>query len=217
MLGWVWVGLAGALGVLAAAWVRTRRYRRDDDEVQRTLSPWWVPLVAVLAAVVAGPFLGDLPGVVLATSVLALVWGVVLAVVDLEVLRLPDALVLPAYPVVAVLLGLAALATGDGSALLRAVACAGAAVVLFLVLALVAPSADGLGLGDVKLAGVLGALLGWFGWYEAVMGLLTGFVIGAAASLVLLLLRRVGRGGSIPFGPAMLAGAYLWCVLSPVV
>ena len=66
------------------------------------------------------------------------------------------------------------------------------------------------------LAVVLGALLGWFGWYEALMGLLTGFVLGALVSIVLLALRRVGRGGSIPLGPAMLVGAYLWCVLAPL-
>jgi len=114
-----------------------------------------------------------------------------------------------------VLLTACALVTGDGSALLRAAACAGAGVTFFLVAALVAPTADGLGLGDVKLAGVLGALLGWFGWYQAFLGLLSGFAIGAVVSLLLLVLRRVQRGGSIPLGPAMLAGAYLWCLLSP--
>jgi leader peptidase (prepilin peptidase)/N-methyltransferase len=217
MLSWGWVLLAGVLGVLVARWLGSRRYRRDDDEVRRTLSPWSVPVVSVLASVAAGPFLGGLPAVVLTTYVLALVWAVVLAVVDLEVRRLPDLLVLPAYPVAAVLLTLCALVTGDGSALLRAAACAGAGVAFFLVAALVSPVADGLGLGDVKLAGVLGALLGWFGWYEALMGLLTGFVIGALVVLLLLVLRRVGRGGSIPLGPAMLAGAYLWCVLAPLV
>jgi leader peptidase (prepilin peptidase)/N-methyltransferase len=148
--------------------------------------------------------------------VLALVWAVVLALVDLEVKRLPDALVLPAYPVVAVLLALCSAVTGDGSALLRAATCAGAAVACFLLAALASPVADGLGLGDVKLAGVLGALLGWLGWYEALMGLLTGFVIGALLAMVLLVLRRVRRSGSIPLGPAMLAGAYVWFVLSPL-
>ena len=216
MLEWVWLVLVAALAVPAAHWLRTRRYRRADDEVERTLSPWWVPVVSVLAALAAAPFLTGLPAVVLATYALALVWAVVLALVDLEVKRLPDALVLPAYPVTAVLLAACSVVTGDGSALLRAAACAGAGVTFFLVVALASPVTDGLGLGDVKLAGVLAALLGWLGWYEALMGLLTGFVIGGLVAMLLLVLRRVRRGGSVPLGPALLAGAYLWFVLSPL-
>jgi leader peptidase (prepilin peptidase)/N-methyltransferase len=216
MLEWVWLALTAALGGLAARWLRTRRYRRADDEVERTLSPWWVPVVSVLAGLAAAPFLTGLPAVVLATYVLALVWAVVLALVDLEVKRLPDALVLPAYPVTVALLAACSAVTGDGWALLRAAACAGAGVTFFLVTALASPVADGLGLGDVKLAGVLGALLGWLGWFEALMGLLTGFVIGGLVAMLLLVLRRVHRGGSVPLGPALLAGAYLWFVLSPL-
>jgi leader peptidase (prepilin peptidase)/N-methyltransferase len=136
--------------------------------------------------------------------------------VDLEVKRLPDALVLPAYPAAAVLLALCSAVTGDWWAWLRAAVCAGAAVACFLVAALASPVADGLGLGDVKLAGVLGALLGWLGWYQAAMGLITGFAIGGLVAMLLLVLRRVRRSGSIPLGPAMLAGAYLWVVLSPM-
>lgn len=215
MLQWLWLAPAAALGVPAAAWLGTRRYRRPDDEVVCTLHPWWVPVLAVLATAVAVPVLRGVPAVVLATCLLALVWGLVLAVVDLEVLRLPDALVLRAYPVAALLLSVCALVTGDGTALLRAAACAGLAVAGFLLAALLSPVADGLGLGDVKLAGVLAALLGWFGWSEAFLGLLGGFVIGAVVTLVLLVLRRVRLGGALPFGPSMLAGAYLACLASP--
>lgn len=215
MLGGVWVVLAGIAGVVAAGWLRQRRYRRDDDEVVRTLSPWWVPVgsvVATAAAVGTSAFAG-FPVLVQATYLLALVWGVVLVVIDLEVLRLPDVLVLRAYPVVAVLLALGSLVTGDGAALLRASACAGAGVAFFLATALLSSRSQGLGLGDVKLAGVLGALLGWLGWSHAFLGLLGGFVLGGLAALVLLVLRRVDRSGSIPLGPAMLAAAYLTCVL----
>src|SRR4051812_20613437 len=98
MLEWVGLVLVAALGTTAAGWLRTRRYRRTDDEVERTLSPWWVPVVSVLAAYSAAACLPGLPPVVLAVYGLALVWAVELAVVDLEVKRLPDALVLPAYP-----------------------------------------------------------------------------------------------------------------------
>jgi len=218
VLGWVWVVLAAVLGGLTAGWLRQRRYRRADDEVVRTLSPWWVPVLTVLAAAaaVAVSALNAFPVVVQATYLLALVWAVLLAVIDLEVLRLPDGLVLRAYPVVAVLLAGCSLATGDGAALLRALACAGGGVVFFLVTALLSPRSQGLGLGDVKLAGVLGALLGWLGWTEALVGLLGGFVLGGLAAGVLLVLRRVDRSGSIPLGPAMLGAAYLTCLVAPL-
>jgi leader peptidase (prepilin peptidase)/N-methyltransferase len=213
---WIWVGLAGLLGGIAAGWLHRRGYRRDDDERHLVVRPWAVPVLAVLGAVAAGPFLADQPPVVLGTFVLALVWAVVLAVVDLEVRRLPDRLVLPGYPVAAVLLTACAVVTGDPGALLRALTCAGAAVAAFLAAALLSPGGEGLGLGDVKLAGVLGALLGWWGWSDALVGLLTGFVLGALGALLLLLTRRVGRRGSLAFGPAMLLGAYLCTVVAPL-
>ncbi len=215
-MAWVWVGLAGLLGVLAARWLHGRGYRRPDDERHLVVRPWTVPVLAVLGSALAGPFLADQPPVVLATWVLALVWAVVLAVVDLEVRRLPDRLVLSAYPAAAVLLTACALVTDQPAALLRALTCAGAAVAVFLAAALLSPGGGGLGLGDVKLAGVLGALLGWWGWSEAVVGLLSGFVLGGIGAGVLLLARRVDRHGAIAFGPAMLIGAYLCTLLAPL-
>ncbi len=212
---WIWVGLAGLLGVLAAGWLHGRAYRRPDDERHLVVRPWSVPLLAVLGAVAAGPFFADQPPVVLGTFVLALVWAVVLAVVDLEVYRLPDRLVLPAYPVAALLLTACALTVGEPAALLRALTCAGAGVAAFLALALLSPVAQGLGLGDVKLAGVLGGLLGWWGWSDAFIGLLSGFALAAVISLVLLVTRRVERSGAIALGPAMLLGAYLCVLVAP--
>ncbi|SDR71794.1 Prepilin signal peptidase PulO (type II secretory pathway) [Friedmanniella luteola] len=213
---WVWPALAGLLGALAGLWLRGRGYRRPDDEQHLVVRPWSVPVLAVLGAVAAGPFLADQPAVVLGTLVLALVWAVVLAVVDLEVRRLPDRLVLPAYPVAALLLTACSVVTGEPLALLRALTCAGAGVLGFLLVALLSPGGQGLGLGDVKLAGVLGGLLGWWGWSDALLGLLGGFVLGGLGALVLLVARRVDRRGAIALGPALLLGAYLALLSAPL-
>ena len=215
-MAWAWVGLAGLLGVLAAAVLRTRAYRRAGDEQHQVVRPWAVPALSVLGAVLAAPFLADQPPVLLGTLVVALVWAVVLAVVDLEVRRLPDRLVLPAYPVAALLLAVCATTTGQPAALLRALACSGLAVAAFLVTALLSPGGQGLGLGDVKLAGVLALLLGWWGWSDAAVGLLSGFVLGALGTLLLLLAKRVDRRADIAFGPAMLLGAYLCTIAAPL-
>jgi leader peptidase (prepilin peptidase)/N-methyltransferase len=67
----------------------------------------------------------------------------------------------------------------------------------------------------VKLAGVLGGLLGWLGPMSAMLGLLSGFVLGGIVAIVLLAARKADRRSHLSFGPAMIAGAYLWAVLPP--
>ena len=213
---WIWLGVALVLGVAASVWLRRRSYRRPDDEIYRPVSPCWAAVLIVAGTAVALPLTGSRPAVVQASYLIGLVWGVLLTLIDLDVRRLPDLLVLPAYPVVVLLLATCSLVTGSWSALLVALGCAGAAVAVFFLAAMVSPSADGLGLGDVKLAGVLGALLGWLSWLNAVMGLLSGFVVGGLAGAVLLILGRANRRSHIAFGPAMLVGAYVWCVLPPL-
>ena len=133
--------------------------------------------------------------------------GVLLAVVDLEHRLLPNRILLPATGVAAALLTLAAAATGAWPHLLGAAGGAAALFLVFLVLALIAPA--GLGMGDVKLAGLLGLYLGWLGAGVLVVGAVAGFVVQAVIALGLLAARRVGLRGEIPFGPAMLVGAAL--------
>lgn len=128
--------------------------------------------------------------------------GLTLAVIDLDCLRLPDRLTLPSYPV-----GLALLAIpGDRGALLRAVLAAVLVGGVALLVALLAPG-GGLGLGDVKLLGVLGLFLGWLGWAEVVVGVAAGFAIGALAALALVGLRRAGLRDHMAFGQWLIAGA----------
>ncbi len=133
--------------------------------------------------------------------------GVLLAVIDVRERLLPDRVVLPALAGGTALLLLAAGADGTWPALLRAVLAAAALFAAYLALALLSPG--GLGMGDVKLAAVLGLYLGWLGWPAVLLGTLAGFVLQALAALVLLASRRIGLRAELPFGPAMLAGAAL--------
>ncbi len=133
--------------------------------------------------------------------------SVVLALIDLDVRRLPNAIVLPSYAVSLILLTLACLLGADWSALLRAVI---AAIVLFGFYALLrAIRPDGMGGGDVKLAGLIGILLGWLGWGSVVVGAFAAFLLGGVFGAALLIARRAGRRTAIPFGPWMLAGAWV--------
>ena len=133
--------------------------------------------------------------------------GVLLALVDLRHKTLPNRVTLPALGVGAVLLAVAALATGEWPPFLRA---ALSAVVLFVVFfALVMISPRSIGMGDAKLAALLGLYLGWLGAAVLLLGIAGGFVVQAVLALLLLLTRRIGLRGELPFGPAMLLGAAL--------
>ena len=128
-----------------------------------------------------------------------------LVTIDLAVYRLPDKIVLPLYPLVLAGLAAAAAVSEDWGSLGRAMLAGLALLASYFVLALINPS--GLGLGDVKLSGVLGLFLGWLGWPAVMAGTLAAFVINAAVALVLLAARRVGAKSGIAFGPAMVVGA----------
>jgi leader peptidase (prepilin peptidase)/N-methyltransferase len=136
-----------------------------------------------------------------------------LAVIDLRALRLPNTLTLSAYPIVAVLLLAPALATDGWSSYARAMLAGAIVLALFLVLHLVNPS--GMGLGDVKLAGPMGAMLGWVSWQVAFVGVVVGFALAAIVGLAMILARRATRKSALPFGPFMLAGAWV-AILIPV-
>jgi leader peptidase (prepilin peptidase) / N-methyltransferase len=131
--------------------------------------------------------------------------AVLLAVIDVQHHLLPNRIVVPSTAIGAGLLLLAAVPGQEWAALLRAVLGAVVLFAVFLVLALISPRS--LGMGDVKLSGLLGLYLGWVGWGALVVGAAAGFVIQALLALVLLAGRRIGLRGELPFGPAMLAGA----------
>jgi len=131
--------------------------------------------------------------------------GMLLALIDLRHHLLPDRVVLPSLGLGVVLLGVAALGEGSWPSLGRALLAGAALFGVFLVLALISPAS--LGMGDVKLAALVGLCLGWLGWNAVVLGAAAGFVVQAVLALALLAARRIGLKGELPFGPAMLIGA----------
>ncbi len=130
-----------------------------------------------------------------------------LALIDIGVFRLPWIMVAPSYPVVAVLLGAAALLAHEPARAVRMVVGALALWGLYRVLNLIRP--DGMGMGDVRLAGVLGLVLAWFGWPELLVGAFGGFLLGAVGGIALTGLRRGWLKKQIPYGPWMLLGAWV--------
>jgi leader peptidase (prepilin peptidase)/N-methyltransferase len=133
--------------------------------------------------------------------------GIALALIDLELRKLPNAIVLPSYPVIAVLLTGAAAWQNDWWPLARAGLGAAALFGFFLLLVLIAPA--GMGWGDVKLAGLLGGVLGYLSWSALLIGGFSGFVLGAVVGVFAMAAGRAGRKTALPFGPFMIAGALL--------
>jgi leader peptidase (prepilin peptidase)/N-methyltransferase len=130
-----------------------------------------------------------------------------LTIIDLRAHRLPNPLTLSAYPIVVAGLLVPAIADDRLAELGRALIGGGILLAFYAVLHLVNPS--GMGLGDVKLSGPMGALLAWLSWPVLLAGGFLGFALGAVAGIALLLARRAGRKSALPFGPFMLAGAWI--------
>jgi leader peptidase (prepilin peptidase)/N-methyltransferase len=133
--------------------------------------------------------------------------GVTLTLIDIDCRRLPDVIVLPSYPVVLLLLASAAAWQHDWAALGRALVGTAALFGLYFLLAMVHPA--GMGFGDVKLAGVLGAALAYLSYSALLVGAFAAFLLAALVGVVLIVSRRASRKTAIPFGPYMIAGSLL--------
>jgi leader peptidase (prepilin peptidase) / N-methyltransferase len=180
----------------------------------RHIASW--PVVSSLAATAAAALSSRTATLNTVHLLLLLAWlvvvqiGTLLALIDIEAHRLPT-------PLIAAL-GLALLViVGSATLLARqprwALTTAVAAVVLggtYLLLGLLTPS--GIGMGDVRLATVLGALLGIGGWGTVLLGAALPYAI--AAPFAVTQARRVpGRCRQLPFGPFLIAGAIIAAIV----
>jgi prepilin signal peptidase PulO-like enzyme (type II secretory pathway) len=70
----------------------------------------------------------------------------------------------------------------------------------------------GMGMGDAKLAGLIGLLAGW---PNVIVALFVAFASGAVAGLGLIAAGRIERRQGIPFAPALLLGTVAAIVAGP--
>ena len=136
---------------------------------------------------------------------LRLLWALVLvctlvalAGIDLEHRLLPNAIVAPAA-----LAGLALSVAADPGGWYWYVLSSFGVAACLLALALAYPG--GMGMGDVKMGGMLGAFMGPY----AALAVFFGAALGALAGGVLIATGKVGRRYGLPFGVFMAAGAIL--------
>jgi leader peptidase (prepilin peptidase)/N-methyltransferase len=147
------------------------------------------------------------PALVLAAACWLALCAVPLAFIDAAVRRLPDPLTAAACAGTAALLVLAAADGGHWHDLARAALGGIALTGFYLVLVLIYPA--GMGMGDVKAAASIGTLLAWLGWRLLIVGGFAGFLLAAVYGVALIISGRATRKHQIPFGPFMIAGAFL--------
>jgi leader peptidase (prepilin peptidase)/N-methyltransferase len=186
------------------SWLVLRGRCRDCSEPISVRYPLVEAVTGLMFAVTGWRFGAD---VVLPAYLFFAAISVVLTVIDLDTRRLPDAIVLPAYPV-ALAFGVVTVGSHGWWPMERAFI--GGAVLAGLYLALwYLTGGRGLGYGDVKLAGLVGGYAAWLGWGSLVAAGFGAFLLGGAVGVVLMAAGRAGRRTALPFGPFMLAAAWL--------
>lgn len=201
MLGPV-LGVASGCGAEALA----RRSRPTTGRRQAAV----LVAAAVLVVALAAWRVGDCGAWRQAAILVLATVTVPLSAVDLSEQRIPDVVLVPAFALGVVLLGLDAVAGHHDGALLRALL---AAAVLYAgALALLLAARDSLGYGDVKALAYQGLYTGYVGWGRVLGALLLTFATAAVAALALAARRGGGGSRRLAFAPYVL-GAMLAAVL----
>ena len=132
---------------------------------------------------------------------------IVLGFIDLGHRRIPNRILLPGTVVGLVLLTGGAVLEGRIGDLPEALA---AGLGYFVVLLVPAFSTRGaIGMGDVKLAFLLGVFAGYGRWEGAVVAAIGAFVLAGVVAVPLLIFRILSRRDHLPFGPFMVAGSWI--------
>jgi leader peptidase (prepilin peptidase)/N-methyltransferase len=128
-----------------------------------------------------------------------------ISIVDLEHYIVPNRIIYPTLSLCIPLLVVAAAASHRWDWLGEAAVGGVAGFVGLLVIHVIQPR--GMGFGDVRLAGVIGLMLGWLGLSHVVLALFLGFVMAAVIGVALIVTKVRSRKDAIPFGPFLAAGA----------
>jgi leader peptidase (prepilin peptidase)/N-methyltransferase len=133
--------------------------------------------------------------------------GVALALIDFDLRHLPDSVILPSYVVTVVLLLPAGAASGDWQGAVRALSGMTALLTLYFALAMAYP--NGLGFGDVKLAGLIGLYLGWLSWNALFVTAFGSLLIATAGGTAAVITKRATRHAAVRIGPCLVSAAVL--------
>jgi leader peptidase (prepilin peptidase)/N-methyltransferase len=178
------------------SWLLLRgRCRKCGEQIAARYPLVEAATAALYVAVVAAKW-GDAAAIALGVALVTVLVPVTL--IDLEHRIIPNKLTLP-FAILAVALGLGLDPAGVPEQLIAGTAAAG----FFLAAVLAYPR--GMGMGDVKLAGVMGLYLGRAVAPALFIGLMAGVVVGAV--IIARKGAKEGRKTAVPFGPFLALGA----------
>ena len=174
--------------------------------------PLRYPLLELTTAtVILGAFIVYDDDVWIAVAVAAMLALMpVISVIDLEHRIIPNKIVYPAliaFPVYLVIAKLAGAPVDLERMAIGFLAYGGGLFVIALI-------SRGMGMGDVKLAALIGIVLGALSLGQVAVAAGAAIVLGGLGA-ILALVRGVGRRGAIPFGPFLAAGAIVAAFWGP--
>lgn len=183
--------------------------------------PAFLPIVEILTPLL---FLGAVWGIGADWRLMPALWlipvGLAVAVIDLRTMIVPTRIVWPAF-FVSVALSVAAAAIEGEWMWLRSAA-VGLAVLAGPLFVIWFINPRGMGFGDVRLATLLGMNVGLFAGVRPMGAVILTICCMAAAAIIgvvtgVLALGARGRKAQVPFGPSLIAAAFLCMVLaSPI-
>ncbi len=163
------------------------------------------PIVELLTAALSGYAAWHFGFGLDALGALLFIWTMVaLTFIDLDTQLLPDDLTLPLLWL-GLLLNLGAIYTELDSAVVGAIAGYLALWSIYWLFKLTTGK-EGMGYGDFKLLGAIGA---WLGWKMLPLTILLSSLVGAAVGIALILFAKHGRNVPIPFGPYLAAAGVI--------
>jgi leader peptidase (prepilin peptidase)/N-methyltransferase len=145
------------------------------------------------------------------TMALFLAVQVAVSIIDLQRRIIPNRIVYPSVVVFGVAMLVLDL-TDRGPNVIHGLIGLAAYGGALLVVALIAPR--GMGLGDVKLAGLIGLVLGSIALSRVAVAAGAGILLGGLAGVVALIMGR-SRKTALPFGPFLAAGAAIAVFFGP--
>jgi|SRR5580704_7823543 leader peptidase (prepilin peptidase)/N-methyltransferase len=185
------------------SWLLLRGHCRSCGSA---ISPRYPLVEALTAALCVGAVLAHHSAVTIALSVVLILLVVPAAVIDLEHRIIPNQIT-ALGAVLALVIGLALDPAGEPARLIGGAAAGG-----FLLLAALAYP-GGMGMGDVKLAGMMGLFLGSAVAPALLVALLAGVTLGAV--VIARKGANEGRKTAVPFGPFLALGAVFAVFLGP--
>jgi len=210
MTGLLLPAVAALVGAALGWWALTPWVRAN------LLTAQWRPAVRIWLTVAVAVCLGIITALVgLSWTLPALlpfaVCGAAISTVDLLERRIPNRMLVVAAPLVCLAIVVGSAGRGSFVPLLWAAGGAAGLFLLYLVIALVAPTA--MGMGDVKFAALVGGMLGFIQPAALLWGVVAIALVGGVAALVAIAVRRGEVRGGVPYGPALMIGGLIGALL----